>query len=121
MCCGAPPPRPEGARGIWFGWQAPGAKTNPPQLGGCLLWAGTPGAQGTPRVCKKKAQPPPIPLPPGGPDFIRDSLLLERQSDNRIQLSQIESERLLAELVDKELSARKKAGPREDTPKETHG
>ena len=44
------------------------------------------------------------------PDFIRDSLLLERQSDNRIQLSQIESERLLAELVDKELSARKKAG-----------
>lgn len=44
------------------------------------------------------------------PDFIRESLLLERQSDNRIQLSQIESERLLAELVENELSVRKKAG-----------
>jgi hypothetical protein len=42
---------------------------------------------------------------------MRESLLLERQSDNKVQLSQIESERLLAELVEKELAARKKAGP----------
>jgi len=44
------------------------------------------------------------------PDFMKESLLLERQSNNKIQLSQIESERLLADLVANELAARKAAG-----------
>jgi 6-phosphofructokinase 1 len=43
------------------------------------------------------------------PEFIKEGVMLERQSDEKIQLSQIESERLLAELVAAELEVRKGA------------
>ena len=43
------------------------------------------------------------------PPFIRSQLMLERESGGTVQLSQIEAERLLAELVGKELKKRKAA------------
>jgi len=44
------------------------------------------------------------------PDFIQDELLLERQSNAALQMSQLETERLLAVLVEEELKHRKKEG-----------
>eukprot|EP00443_Scrippsiella_acuminata_P042352 CAMPEP_0115298380 /NCGR_PEP_ID=MMETSP0270-20121206/68231_1 /TAXON_ID=71861 /ORGANISM="Scrippsiella trochoidea, Strain CCMP3099" /LENGTH=1200 /DNA_ID=CAMNT_0002716061 /DNA_START=49 /DNA_END=3651 /DNA_ORIENTATION=- len=44
------------------------------------------------------------------PDFIQRELLLERQSNAALQMSQLETERLLAWLVEDELSQRKKQG-----------
>ncbi len=44
------------------------------------------------------------------PDFTRKQLLLERESAGTIQLSQIETERLLASKISKELDRRKKLG-----------
>merc|ERR1719336_3346169 len=44
------------------------------------------------------------------PSFIQDQLLLERQSNAAVQMSQLETERLLAELVEDELKNRKKQG-----------
>uniref|UniRef100_A0A7S0A7I1 Pyrophosphate--fructose 6-phosphate 1-phosphotransferase n=1 Tax=Pyrodinium bahamense TaxID=73915 RepID=A0A7S0A7I1_9DINO len=44
------------------------------------------------------------------PDFIQQQLLLERQSNKVLQLSQLETERLMAWLVEDELKQRKKAG-----------
>eukprot|EP00928_Gymnodinium_smaydae_P064104 TRINITY_DN4751_c0_g1_i1.p1 TRINITY_DN4751_c0_g1~~TRINITY_DN4751_c0_g1_i1.p1 ORF type:complete len:1218 (+),score=184.94 TRINITY_DN4751_c0_g1_i1:64-3654(+) len=44
------------------------------------------------------------------PDFIQKQLLLERQSNAALQLSQLETERLIAELVEDELKTRKKHG-----------
>lgn len=44
------------------------------------------------------------------PQYIQAQLLLERQSDNKIQLSQAETERLLAHFVDLELRYRAKKG-----------
>ena len=44
------------------------------------------------------------------PDFMQYSLLLSRGSDNQIQVSQTETERLLAHFVDIELGYRKKKG-----------
>merc|ERR1712048_797267 len=44
------------------------------------------------------------------PEFIQEQLLLERQSNAALQMSQLETERLLAELVDDELKNRKKQG-----------
>jgi hypothetical protein len=43
------------------------------------------------------------------PEFMQKGLMLERQSNAALQLSQLETERLLAELVDDELAQRKKA------------
>jgi len=44
------------------------------------------------------------------PDFIQQQLLLERQSNAALQMSQLETERLLAWLVEDELKGRKKQG-----------
>eukprot|EP00931_Biecheleriopsis_adriatica_P000701 TRINITY_DN1007_c0_g1_i1.p1 TRINITY_DN1007_c0_g1~~TRINITY_DN1007_c0_g1_i1.p1 ORF type:complete len:1195 (-),score=327.24 TRINITY_DN1007_c0_g1_i1:52-3636(-) len=44
------------------------------------------------------------------PDFIQQQLLLERQSNAALQLSQLETERLMAWLVEDELKQRKKMG-----------
>eukprot|EP00928_Gymnodinium_smaydae_P029964 TRINITY_DN22413_c0_g2_i1.p1 TRINITY_DN22413_c0_g2~~TRINITY_DN22413_c0_g2_i1.p1 ORF type:complete len:1239 (-),score=204.19 TRINITY_DN22413_c0_g2_i1:275-3730(-) len=44
------------------------------------------------------------------PDFIQEQLLAERQSNNTVQLAQLETERLLATLVGSELKIRKAAG-----------
>eukprot|EP00933_Yihiella_yeosuensis_P032008 TRINITY_DN25596_c0_g1_i1.p1 TRINITY_DN25596_c0_g1~~TRINITY_DN25596_c0_g1_i1.p1 ORF type:complete len:1221 (+),score=283.79 TRINITY_DN25596_c0_g1_i1:53-3664(+) len=44
------------------------------------------------------------------PDFIQKQLLLERQSNAALQLSQLETERLMAWLVEDELKQRKKKG-----------
>jgi pyrophosphate--fructose-6-phosphate 1-phosphotransferase len=44
------------------------------------------------------------------PDFIKKELLIEREATGSIRLSQIETERLLGEEVDKELKRRKKEG-----------
>jgi diphosphate--fructose-6-phosphate 1-phosphotransferase len=44
------------------------------------------------------------------PDFIQRELLLERQSNAALQLGQLETERLMAELVEQELAVRKKKG-----------
>jgi len=44
------------------------------------------------------------------PSFIQQQLLLERQSNKALQLSQLETERLMAELVEHELSQRKAKG-----------
>jgi diphosphate--fructose-6-phosphate 1-phosphotransferase len=44
------------------------------------------------------------------PDFIQKQLLLERQSNAQIQLTQIETDRLIAGLVEEELKQRKKLG-----------
>jgi len=44
------------------------------------------------------------------PDFIQEQLLLERQSNAGLQFSQLETERLVAFLVEEELKQRKKAG-----------
>jgi diphosphate--fructose-6-phosphate 1-phosphotransferase len=44
------------------------------------------------------------------PDFIQQQLLLERQSNAALQLSQLETERLVAWLVEDELAQRKKKG-----------
>mmetsp|Transcript_100978 Transcript_100978/g.294051 ORF Transcript_100978/g.294051 Transcript_100978/m.294051 type:complete len:1193 (+) Transcript_100978:53-3631(+) len=44
------------------------------------------------------------------PDFIQQQLLLERQSNKALQLSQLETERLMAWLVEDELKQRKKQG-----------
>eukprot|EP00928_Gymnodinium_smaydae_P016774 TRINITY_DN1634_c0_g1_i1.p1 TRINITY_DN1634_c0_g1~~TRINITY_DN1634_c0_g1_i1.p1 ORF type:complete len:1218 (+),score=330.49 TRINITY_DN1634_c0_g1_i1:532-3654(+) len=44
------------------------------------------------------------------PEFIQQQLLLERQSNAALQLSQLETERLIAELVEEELKTRKKQG-----------
>eukprot|EP00405_Crypthecodinium_cohnii_P017325 CAMPEP_0206446278 /NCGR_PEP_ID=MMETSP0324_2-20121206/16038_1 /ASSEMBLY_ACC=CAM_ASM_000836 /TAXON_ID=2866 /ORGANISM="Crypthecodinium cohnii, Strain Seligo" /LENGTH=1222 /DNA_ID=CAMNT_0053914713 /DNA_START=149 /DNA_END=3817 /DNA_ORIENTATION=- len=44
------------------------------------------------------------------PDFIQHELLLERQSNAALQMSQLETERLLAALVEDELKQRKKDG-----------
>jgi len=44
------------------------------------------------------------------PDFIQQQLLLERQSNKALQLSQLETERLVAWLVEDELNQRKKQG-----------
>jgi len=41
------------------------------------------------------------------PEFIQDELLLERQSNNAVQLAQLETERLLAALVSSELKGRR--------------
>eukprot|EP00298_Acanthocystis_sp_HF-20_P013097 c20205_g1_i4.p1 GENE.c20205_g1_i4~~c20205_g1_i4.p1 ORF type:complete len:1220 (+),score=639.22 c20205_g1_i4:36-3662(+) len=42
------------------------------------------------------------------PDFAQEQLLLERQSDGRIDLGKVDTERLLAHLVEEELERRKK-------------
>merc|ERR1712151_77385 len=44
------------------------------------------------------------------PEFIQEQLLLERQSNAALQMSQLETERLLATLVEEELNRRKKHG-----------
>ncbi|KAG6543305.1 hypothetical protein Mapa_015219 [Marchantia paleacea] len=44
------------------------------------------------------------------PLFIKKQLLLDRESDGSVQLSQIEMEKLLAQLVDTEITRRNKAG-----------
>merc|ERR1712176_1575967 len=44
------------------------------------------------------------------PDFIQQQLLLERQSNAALQLAQLETERLIAELVEVELKQRKSQG-----------
>jgi len=44
------------------------------------------------------------------PEFIQQQLLLERQSNAALQMSQLETERLLAHLVEEELKQRKSAG-----------
>jgi pyrophosphate--fructose-6-phosphate 1-phosphotransferase len=44
------------------------------------------------------------------PIFIKKQLLLDRESDGSVQLSQIETEKLLAQLVDTEMTRRTKAG-----------
>merc|ERR1712194_785824 len=44
------------------------------------------------------------------PEFIQKQLLLERQSNAALQMSQLETERLLAALVEEDLAARKIAG-----------
>jgi diphosphate--fructose-6-phosphate 1-phosphotransferase len=44
------------------------------------------------------------------PPFIRSQLMLERESSGAVQLSQIEAERLLADLVKAELKVRKASG-----------
>merc|ERR1711920_305515 len=44
------------------------------------------------------------------PSFIQDQLLLERQSNAAVSMSQLETERLLAELVEDKLKQRKKKG-----------
>jgi len=44
------------------------------------------------------------------PEFIQNQLLLERQSNAALQLSHLETERLLAALVEEELKQRKKVG-----------
>merc|ERR1712048_213434 len=44
------------------------------------------------------------------PSFIQQELLLERQSNAALQMSQLETERLLAELVEEELKQRKSQG-----------
>lgn len=44
------------------------------------------------------------------PDFIQEEMLLERQSNAVLQVGQIETERLVAELVEEELKHRKKKG-----------
>jgi diphosphate--fructose-6-phosphate 1-phosphotransferase len=44
------------------------------------------------------------------PEFIQSEMLLERQSNAVLQLSQLETERLVAALVEDELAQRKKAG-----------
>ncbi|KAH8946831.1 hypothetical protein BDL97_11G008000 [Sphagnum fallax] len=44
------------------------------------------------------------------PIFIKKQLLLDRESDGSVQLSQIETEKLLAQLVETEMTRRSKAG-----------
>ncbi|CAK9256636.1 unnamed protein product [Sphagnum jensenii] len=44
------------------------------------------------------------------PNFIKKQLLLDRESDGSVQLSQIETEKLLAQLVETEMTRRSKAG-----------
>ncbi|KAL3684098.1 hypothetical protein R1sor_002120 [Riccia sorocarpa] len=44
------------------------------------------------------------------PVFIKKQLLLDRESDGAVQLSQIEMEKLLAQLVETEITSRTKAG-----------
>jgi diphosphate--fructose-6-phosphate 1-phosphotransferase len=44
------------------------------------------------------------------PEFIQNELVLERQSNAALQISQIETERLIAELVEEEMKQRKKQG-----------
>lgn len=44
------------------------------------------------------------------PPFIQEQMLLERESRGAVQVSQIDTEKLLAELVGRELQQRKKAG-----------
>mmetsp|Transcript_31903 Transcript_31903/g.67842 ORF Transcript_31903/g.67842 Transcript_31903/m.67842 type:complete len:1200 (-) Transcript_31903:60-3659(-) len=44
------------------------------------------------------------------PEFIQQQLLLERQSNEELQLTQLETERLMAALVEDELASRKKQG-----------
>lgn len=44
------------------------------------------------------------------PDFIQKEMLLERQSNAMLQLGQLETERLMAELVEEELKLRQKKG-----------
>lgn len=44
------------------------------------------------------------------PDFLKQQLLIERQMSGSIKLSQIETEKLVAYLVDEELKIRKRAG-----------
>jgi pyrophosphate--fructose-6-phosphate 1-phosphotransferase len=44
------------------------------------------------------------------PPFIKKQLLLDRESDGSVQLSQIETEKLLAQLVDREMTRRTAAG-----------
>merc|ERR1740129_1173531 len=44
------------------------------------------------------------------PEFIQEQLLLERQSNDELQLDKLETERLMAALVEEELALRKKHG-----------
>lgn len=44
------------------------------------------------------------------PDFLKQQLLIEREMAGSIKLSQVETEKLVAFMVDEELRARKKAG-----------
>ncbi|CAN0436817.1 unnamed protein product, partial [Hapterophycus canaliculatus] len=44
------------------------------------------------------------------PAFIQEELCLERQSNHRVQLSQIETEKMLVCFVEEELRKRTKAG-----------
>ena len=44
------------------------------------------------------------------PDFIKKQLLFEREVQGSVKLAQIETEKLIAYLVDQELKKRKEAG-----------
>ena len=81
-------------------------------LGGDLSRRGLRGLTNAPeklaRACR--ANPPSAALLASLPPYIRRQLMLERQaSDDKAQLSQIETERLLAELVRVELRKRRAA------------